>query len=304
MQTVEFEGRDINYPGEWNEMSRVQLETVACLLLQGLHPDDFRLKIVMKWMGLEKRLFNHLDSTFYIYGVYRLLKPLALWGIKKGRIKKFDYSDAALLSETVGFMLNERRLKDGRIMVERNNHLTKQLFPVLNANGHIYGPDDRMKNITAGEFAKAEHRYLSYVNTSDEKYLNEMIAVMYRPRRRFAWLHKFLQQWDGESRVEYHDFHLARANDIACIPLKTRYAIMLWFEGCRNMSIERHPHVFGHGDGGDDDGKGWAGIFQAISDKPMEIEQIAKLNFWTLLFDLEQKAIQVEKQKEKIGHDN
>jgi len=303
MQTIEFEGRDIQYPGSWDEMSQKHLIAVSCLLLQGLQPDDFKMKLVLKWMGIERRLFNYANATWYISGIYRLAAPLALWGIKKGRVKSFDYSDAALLAETMSFLLTEHKHPDGRLLVERNNCLTKQLFPVLKAGASLYGPEDRMKNITAGEFAKAENRYQSYLNTGDEKYLNEMIAIMYRPRKRFAWLAKFIQQWDGEKRVPYHDYHMARAKDISGIDIRVRFAILLWFEGCRNLSIEKHPHVFSSTGGDNEDSKGWAGIFQAISEKPTEIEQIANLNFWTLLFDLEQRAIQTEKMKGKDDDD-
>jgi hypothetical protein len=301
MQTVEIEGKDFVYPGSWNEMNRAQLLDIARLLQQQLSPYDLKVRLIFKWLRLNKCLFHYRDATWIINGIYRLGVPFAMWGIKKGRVKSIDYSDVARLAETLDFLLTEEPLPDGRIRVERNNALTRQMIPMIKAGVRLYGPDDRMRNITAGEFAKAEYRYQSFLASGNVRYLNEMIAVLYRPARRFAWLARLVQSWDGEHRVSYHDYHLARATDIDKINMDVRFAILMFFEGCRNLAISGHPHVFNsNGDGGGEDSTGWAGIFQAISDKPTDIEQIARLNFWTLLFDLEQKAIANERQRNEL----
>lgn len=290
MQTIEFEGRDISYPGAWNEMSRKQLISVSGLLLQQLSPFDFKLRLILKWLKLENRIFQYDNASWYIYGIYRINALFALWGIKTGKVRSFDYSDIYLLSETMNFLLREDQLAGDPSPVTRNNQLTRQLIPSIRAGKtRLYGPLDKMKNITSGEYAKAEHRYLAFIQSGDEKYLNEMIAVLYRPRRRFAWLLRFFQLWDGEKRVPFHDYHLARANDIAQVELNIRFAVFLFFEGCRNHAVENHPNVFSEGT--NEENGGWAGIFQAISEKPTDIEELTRLNFWTLLFFLEQKAI-------------
>jgi hypothetical protein len=301
MQVVEFEGKDITYPGSWDEMTLKYLKPLAQLLFMGLSPADFKIKLIFKWLNLDKRLFNYNDRTYFISGIYRLSPILAISGIKKNKVKFFDKSDAWLLAETLNFLLTAEEQPDGQKKYRRNIQLLKQLIPVITAGKErLYGPGDRMINITAGEFAKAETRYQSYLNTGDEKYLNELIAVLYRPNKRFINLRKFFQHWDGENRVDYHDFHLARAKAIGKIDHVTRLCILLHFEGCRNYAVNQNPEIF-EPDGSDEpeNNTGWAGIFQAISDKPTEIEQIARLNFWTLLFDLKQKAIQAKKLESK-----
>jgi len=291
MQTIDFEGREITYPGTWNEMSRKQLISVAGLLLQQLSPLDFKLRLILKWLKLENRIFQYDNASWYIYGIYRINALFALWGIKKGKVRSFDSSDVYLLTETMNFLFSENQLPGEKPVISRNNQLTRQLIPSIRAGStRLYGPADKMKNITSGEYAKAEHRYLAFIHSGDEKYLNELIAVLYRPRRRFAWLSRFIQQWDGEKRVPYHDYHLARAADIAKVDLVTRFSIFLFFEGCRNLAVETHPNVFSSG-AEEENSTGWAGIFQAISEKPTDIEELTRLNFWTLLFFLEQKAI-------------
>ncbi len=197
-------------------MNRKQLISVSGSLLQQLSPFDFKLRLIMKWLKLENRIFQYDNASWYIYGIYRINALFALWGIKKGKVKSFDYADIYLLSETMNFLLKEDQVAGEHSQVTRNNQLTRQLIPSIRVGKtRLYGPSDKMKNITSGEYAKAEHRYLAFIQSGDEKYLNEMIAVLYRPRRRFAWLSRFFQQWDGEKRVPFHDYHLARAADIA-----------------------------------------------------------------------------------------
>lgn len=298
MQVVEIDGRDIKFPGNWDEMTLKFLRPLAKLLFMGLSPIDFKTRLILKWLKADKNLFTYHDRTYYIRGIYKLSPLIALWGVKHGKIKYIDNSDAYLLSETLNFLLSESKQANGKISIERNIQLLKQLTPVIRAGTErLYGPGDRMNNITAGEFAKAETRYQSYLNTGDEKYLNEMIAVLYRPLKRFARIRKFMRVWDGEIRVSYHDYHLGNALEIGHIDHITRLCILLHFEGIRNHAIKNNPEVFSGEGEEEDNNTGWAGIFQAISDKPTEIEQIARLNFWTLLFDLKQKAIYAEKLK-------
>ena len=63
--------------------------------------------------------------------------------------------------------------------------LDKWIFDEIEVSGiRYYGPNDKLKNITIGEFAMVDMSFVAYTLTKDKKHLWTMIACLMRPKKK------------------------------------------------------------------------------------------------------------------------
>jgi hypothetical protein len=221
-------------------------------------------------------------AEFRVKVLHRIMK------VKTRLFKRLNPEDVYFLTETLEFLTKDVRL-------------TKQLLPKI---GRYYGPDDSMMSCTFGEFTKAHHRFESWQKTKDEKYLNELAAILYRPKK-FGW---FIRKHFTEStdcRVQYLDRTLdKRSNILSCRAKETKYAVYLYFSGCLGALPDQFPHVFKKkSDEGND--SGWIGVILSLADGKTDNESIDKVmnsNLYNVFFGMEEKAKQYEKDKEALDN--
>jgi hypothetical protein len=108
-----------------------------------------------------------------------------------------------------------------------------------------YGPEDRLSNITIGEFRRLEFYWQAFTKSyelsaksyehrdSAEGFLDLLIATLYRPKR------KGLIDKDVREDISEHGLRL-RAEQMAKLPRKVRHAILLNYEGCRAYIREKY----------------------------------------------------------------
>ena len=78
--------------------------------------------------------------------------------------------------------------------------------------------------------------------------------------------------------------------------LETRYAIFLFFQGCRNDLSKKYPLVFAASDSDHTDSSGWAGVFRMLTNERIaDVNKVMELYIHTILFDLNEK-IKIGKQ--------
>lgn len=106
-------------------------------------------------------------------------------------------------------------------------------IPVIEIRGKkYYGPDSALYNIRFAEFMRLEALYEQYVNTGDSRFIDKLIAVLYRPADPNSKPES--PSFSGDIRIPFND-HIAMKNEkrISKLSESTKLAIRLFYEGSR-----------------------------------------------------------------------
>lgn len=267
---INGKAKTIVYPSDWNELNKRQLVAVASLFLQKLDEYTFRIKALGEFLHRKNPLFKH----------YSVL----LWKQKRG----LTHTDEKEMLDEIIF-----NVSTSIEYLFKSNTLTKQLIPKYK---RYHAPGNCFSNMNIIEFSKAEMRFESYNNTHETKYLNEMIAILYRPSR-FLWGIRKYFTGETDRRQKYSDKHMRNARKIAKWPLEVRYAIYLYFQGCREFITTKYPHVFKVKDDNEPGGFGYAGLIISLAGTKFgDTDKTAYTDLHTILIHLELQAIEYEKQ--------
>jgi len=211
MKVIELNKRIYTVPETWNELTGGQLLQVMEVLYGRYEVKEAQLKLLKILTG----------CSWYRF----FLTPVE---------ERVDYL------YLTHFLVNE-------------SNLTKQLLPVYKG---FYGPDDDFNNITGEEFVFSEDYYFKCFTQSSydapremqEEYLNELVAVLYRPKKNG---YDLALNKDGDARQPFNQnvsaYHAK--NTIKKWPLEAKLAIFTWYEVCRMQMIEQNPDIFSGGSG-------------------------------------------------------
>lgn len=154
-----------------------------------------------------------------------------------------------------------RMLEEIQWVFDGRSSLTKVLIPYYrNIIGPwYYGPASEFDNLTMAEWNACEIFYEQIVSADDEEALNNLFAVLYRPAKKGYDKKK---DPEGDIREPFNPNTLdARAKKIASFPFHVRYAILQWYDGCRQYLIGLYD-VF---DGEEDSSPKQPGMFELMS---------------------------------------
>lgn len=180
--------------------------------------------------------------------------------------------------------------------------LTKNLLPTLKVGRHTYvGPADGLNRATFDEVVTAYVKQNLYKQHADaaqkQRYLAELVATLYRPRKWWWWLVRFFPDLsDGDARIAFNEATVkARAKRLAKLPTAELYAVLLYFEGCHSLFERIAPHVFSTKGVGE--GKksrfGWETFYVGMAgDKFGTIDKVGRTYFTNILIGLEDKLSQ------------
>lgn len=103
---------------------------------------------------------------------------------------------------------------------------------------HLYGPADKLSNISINEFSFALKHFNSFNTTKDEKHLDLLIACLYRPKQR---------NWEqfGDIRKPFIPFTAEKyIKQISKFEYEQKMAIYLFFNACMDLISKLYPAVF------------------------------------------------------------
>jgi hypothetical protein len=251
-------------PGSYNELTRRQLLNIVGFLYVDW-PD---------WKKKQHILFELLGKNQAAYLVRNL-------EYKEKLIDLFPLTD---------FIFSESKL-------------TKNLIPsfTLPSGKKYYGPQDYLRNISFIEFIRCEEAFGKFKKTGDVKFLDRMVAVLYRPKK---------EEYDpekdktGDIREEYNDYILDRRAAIAGqVHLHVRLAVLHFYHGCRNFIVnhKNHRNVFVKDEEKKSSGDSfWDPILIRIAGDVTKIDQVANLRAWTVLRDLDVKIADSKEMQKAI----
>jgi len=222
---------------------------------------------------------------------FRLRALFDFLSVRQKVIKRIHPEDAYFLGESLDFLFKEVSL-------------TKNLLPVLRTGRRKYfGPEDAMMNCTFGEFTMANSLLDSFSKTREQKYLDEMVAVFYRPRKWFWFIRKAYSD-NQDPRKKFVNRSLKRrCQRIATLDYEVKYSIFLFFSGVLNSLPLLYPYVYKqHGGIGSED-NGWASLIISLAEGKTDdksLETVMNSNLYNVFIGLNKKAKEYHEYMHKI----
>jgi hypothetical protein len=170
-----------------------------------------------------------------------------------------------------------------------------------------YGPETGLGNVTLIEFAKADNFYLMYLKTKEERFLNSMIACLYRPSKLFWGIRKHFERGKDRRRKLNTDTIEEDASVFDDLKKELKQYVILFFMGCKESLYNTYYELFNSDDEGEkvkapnEKSFGWAGIIYDLAETlPFAgLEKAKQANLHTALIYLNKKAIENLKALEK-----
>ena len=253
-------------PSRWNELTRDQLIYVCSIFGKYGTLASFQVNILRKFLSL---------------------------GLKQ--FKKIAPDDVIFLSESFSFLQNDVTLT--RCLVKS---IRVPRFPW----NRYTGPTDNMSECTFGEFIKAQVRYEQYASAPDARALDELAAILYRPRKWFWWIRKHFTE-SNDPRQRFMDKNLpARAGRMSRVDHATKYSVFLFLSGIQASLMEKFPNVYRQSGGSDKrELSGWASLVISLADGKTDdasLNCIMNSNLYNVFFGLEKKSIDYYELKRKF----
>ncbi|MDO7849238.1 hypothetical protein Q5H92_22935 [Hymenobacter sp. M29] len=274
MLNVEFGRRLYLVPSAWNELSRRQLLQITRLHGQGFASD------------------RALDDAFrrVILGV-----PGRLWARLNGvqRVELRHLVPVRFLREPADFA-----------------PLTEQLLPHLpylkwyqGLGCRYFGPRENFRNLSFAEFIFADAFFLRYLQTNDETQLDRLVATLYRPQR--AGYAPLAPDYAGDRREPFNENLLdARARHVARLEHHVKYAVMLWYRGCRKALETRFEYVFTGENNRKASAGSWADVLHELAGGVHRIDATAGQHLLTVLREMNRVLRQAEERAEASRSQN
>lgn len=185
---------------------------------------------------------------------------------------------------------------------------------IKNYRGFI-GPDDALQNCTFFEYKELYAQWYQYQKTEDRKHLDEMIAIMYRPRKSFLRIRKLMKNYNGDPRQRYSVISnpiklQQRIKKVAKWPDYVKYGIWLWVTGCMEFLRTGKPTIDGNeidlsilykGEDGGAAGIGLTGVLYSLAETGVfgGIRETGDANLYDVLARLYQVKLQMDEIKAK-----
>lgn len=107
----------------------------------------------------------------------------------------------------------------------------------------FFGPIGNFSTLKAEEWTAADEAYLEYESTKEPEHLDKMVAVLFRSREKGMW--KGHSQWANDYRLPFNEYAVkARKSRFQQIDSRIKYAVLLWWKGCRREWEEVFERVF------------------------------------------------------------
>lgn len=107
----------------------------------------------------------------------------------------------------------------------------------------LYGPADRLANLTIDEFTYADLFYHNWSTQRTTQNLNRLVAVLYRPKRKEKYISLDVRKPFKKEELSQH------AGIVEKLPNNVKLTIAMAFQGSREKIIARYKYVFKKGSG-------------------------------------------------------
>lgn len=250
MHTLEIP--DINYsesfPSKITELSPKQFLYFIELFLQWksdiINIDEFKTLLLLKLINI--KYTARYDRMRRMYDKSPEIRD----------VKDMIDSNIHLLAQQIDSFFTEKILEDGQIEREIDMYFIKNMLPVIRVpflkifRRKYYGPGDALKNISWYEYRTAHSLYMSYLETKDDDTLCRIAAILYRPKKSFLFIRKWMSNFSGDVRIKISSQSNSiwadkRARRIQKASINNRVGILLFFRNCEEYIRYGKPRIDG-----------------------------------------------------------
>lgn len=264
MNTLEFEELNFkcSYPSIWNELNRKSLLRVSNLFLQKMEKHDFLLMAFFAILPT-KRFMAVNGNIYFLSGRFRYFPFFSARAIRKGNknILPINLEGFAFAKESVEFLTKELTL-------------TKQLIPSIKVKGKMYfGLKSEIKDMTFGEYIMAETFLKDFEATNNIESLPNLCATIYKRK-------KFGKRLKDKNTDEFNK----RAKQFESIPLNIKYAVFLYFAGCRVFFLDQFKDISSDDEDSAND-RNWKDVIFELtkgSVKDSDIDDVMNARLWNV----------------------
>lgn len=167
---------------------------------------------------------------------------------KKQKLKAGE--NFARLAELLDSLF-EITTENGKKVYTTNLEIPIQFIPVLkHKRRKYYGPETAFTDLSFYEFRMASYYYSEYINKGSESFLDLLIALLYRPQKRFYAITKHKKTFNGIRRSDISantnpNYIEARAKKLSSLSFATKYTILLYAAGCFAYLRTGNPEIDG-----------------------------------------------------------
>ena len=206
-------------------------------------------------------------------------------------IKRIHPEDSYFLCETLDFLFKEVSL-------------TRNLLPTIGTGWRkCVGPSDAMMNCTFGEFTMANSLLDSYSKTREQKYLDEMVAVLYRPKKWFWFIRRSITDNQDSRKMFVNRTLKKRCRSISRLDYEIKYSVFLFFSGVLNSLPVLYPYVYQQKEDAGSEDNGWASLIISLADGKTDdksLETVMNSNLYNVLIGLNKKSKEYHEYMSKI----
>ena len=256
--------------------------------------DHIRRTLPSEWNELSRKQLLYVSKLFsekLTLVEFRVKALFVFLSLKRKSFKRIAPEDAFTLCESLDFLNKEVTL-------------TRNLLPVIKAGMRkFYGPADAMVYCTFGEFTLACAALDEFQKTGAEKYIDELVAILYRPRKLFWSILKHFKD-NQDPRANFINRALKkRVRKFARVDHFVKYSIYLFFNGVLNSLPGLYPYVYQQEDESGDQDNGWASLIISLADGKTDdksLETIMNSNLYNVFIGLNKKAKEYHEYMIKI----
>jgi len=240
------------------------------------------------------------EQLLYISGLFgskltllefRVKALFEFLSLKRKTLKRIAPEDAYTLCESLDFLNKEVTL-------------TRNLLPMIKTGLKKYhGPADALVYCTFGEFTLACSALDDYQKTGEEKHLDQLVAILYRPQK-FLWSIRkdFTDNQDPRARFMNRTLK-KRSRKLGSVDHRVKYSVYLFFTGVLNSLPSLYPYVYSQKDETDSQDNGWATLIISLADGKTDdksLETIMNSNLYNVFIGLNKKAKEYQDYLDKI----
>ncbi len=208
----------VSVASSWDELTRDQV-----------------LYIAARWLTWKFLLMNEESML--------KARAVLLINLIHGKTKK-ELKEICDILSNYDFETNGLDLLSITDFIFNKNGLTVNKLPSIKIGWFktLYGPADRLDNLTIHEFSFAINYFNNYSTTKDEKFLDYLICILYRSEKS-----------GGSERGDIREpFNMNTADrfikQISRLDTSYKQSVYLFFQGCLETWLNAFPLVFKRGD--------------------------------------------------------
>lgn len=225
--------------------------------------------------------------------------------------KQFIHDNIKLLSRELDSFFTVE-IQDGIEKKVLRLDTIKNLLPVYKG---LVGPADALTDLTFFEYKEAYNCFSEYEATHDKDKLDQLIAILYRPTKKFLFIRKYFSGYNGISRIaltpKSNPVQFDRkVREISRWPEHVKVGIYIWFSSCREYMTSGSPVIDGNeihlsvlytGGGEGPTGIGLSGVLFTLAESMVfgNLGETSNANLYDVLARLYQLKVDYDYQTSK-----